>query len=71
MTMFHAVLLDETRCEFGASVAARSKEAAWEKLRNRYPECAVVQVESPADRRRRERALQRAIHEELNYEMGW
>lgn len=71
MTTFHAVMIDECGSEFGANVTARSRAAAWEKIRDMYPECRCVQVESPADRNRRERALQRAIQSDLDYEYGW
>jgi hypothetical protein len=57
MTTFHAVMIDETGCEFGADVTARSRAAAHDKLREDYPESRVAQLESPADTRRRERAI--------------
>ena len=59
MTKFHAVMSDETECEFGVSVEARSKNAAYDKLREDYPESRCVQLESPNDSRKRERALKR------------
>jgi hypothetical protein len=54
MTKFHAVMLDETRCEFGADVEADTREQALEMLREDYPESQCVQLESPSDTRRRE-----------------
>lgn len=57
MITFHAVMLDETRCEFGASVEASSRSEAYDLLRERYPESQCVQLESPADRRAREEDL--------------
>ena len=57
MTDFHAVMLDETRCEFGVSVTADSREAAHAWLRENYPESSCVQLESPEDRLERERAM--------------
>lgn len=54
MTHFHAVLLDETRCEFGASIEADSRDEAYERLAENYPESRVVQLESPEDTRKRE-----------------
>lgn len=57
MTKYHAVMLDETRCEFGASVSAISREAAYAKLAEDYPESQCVQLESPADTRKREKRL--------------
>ena len=64
---FHAVMIDETGCEFGASVSAPSREAARAKLAAEYPESHVDQLESPADARRRERDMQARI----NREYGW
>lgn len=64
MTKFHAVMIDETGCEFGAVVFARSREAAYEKLRESYPESRCDQLESPADTRRRERRLMEEIDRE-------
>lgn len=57
MTTFHAVMIDETGCEFGVPVIARSKNAARDKLRENYPESRCVQLESPAETRKRERRL--------------
>ena len=57
MTHFHAVMIDETGCEFGASVEAASRSAAYERLRLDYPESRVAQLESPEDTARREQAM--------------
>ena len=57
MTKFHAVMIDETGCEFGATVAARSRADAYEYLKVDYPESRCVQLESPADTRKREARL--------------
>ena len=59
MTTFHAVMIDETGCEFGVSVIARSRSAAFAKLREEYPESRCDQLESPADTRKREARLYR------------
>jgi len=59
MTKFHAVMIDETGCEFGVSVTARSREAAFDKLREDYPESRCDQLESPADTRKREQRMYR------------
>lgn len=67
MTDFHAVMLDETRCEFGVSVTAKTRAAALEKLAEYYPESRCIQLESPADRRKREKRL----YDEINEEYGW
>ena len=66
MTKFHAVMLDETRCEFGVSVTARSRRAAYEKLEENYPESRCVQLESPRDTARREKAIYDQISRELD-----
>lgn len=57
MTKFHAVMLDETRCEFGVSVEAESRADAYEQLQEDYPESRCVQLESPADTAEREAAM--------------
>jgi len=51
---FHAVMIDETGCEFGAGVDAHSREEAYEKLQDDYPESRIDQLESPEDTARRE-----------------
>ncbi len=64
MTRFHAVMLDETGCEFGASVEAETRSKAFSILAEDYPESRCVQLESPKDTAARERR----IYEELNHE---
>lgn len=66
MTKYHAVMLDETRCEFGASVSAISREAAYAKLAEDYPESQCVQLESPADTRKREKRIYDQVSRELD-----
>lgn len=66
MTTFHAVMLDETGCEFGASVTAKSRSAAYDKLRDNYPESRCVQLESPADTAKREARMYRQIEREYD-----
>lgn len=66
MTRYHAVMLDETRCEFGVSVEAGNREQAYEQLHLDYPESQCVQLESPEDTASREAAMQRSI--ERQYE---
>lgn len=53
---FHAVMVDETGCEFGADVEAPDRETAYDRLREDYPESRVDQLESPEDTLRRETA---------------
>ena len=57
MTTYHAVMLDETGCEFGVTVKARSRAKAREELREDYPESRCVQLESHLDTMKRERRL--------------
>jgi hypothetical protein len=57
---FHAVFLDETGCEFGATIRANTKDEAWEIAREDYPESRCVQMESPEDTAAREARIYRA-----------
>lgn len=68
MTTFHAVMLDETGCEFGVSVTAKSRGDAYAKLEENYPESRCVQLESPADTRKREDRLYRDAERAYNGE---
>lgn len=61
---FHAVLLDETQCEFGVGIEAKDRNAAYEELAENYPESRVVQLESPKDTAEREKAMYRRIERE-------
>lgn len=54
MIKFHAVMIDETGCEFGADVEADNRQAAYDLLRENYPESRCVQLESPEDTKARE-----------------
>jgi len=38
MTQFHAVMIDETGCEFGVSFTAPSRDDAYDYLAEQYPE---------------------------------
>lgn len=71
MIYYHGVLVDETGCEFGAGVHASSKEEASQHLRESYPECRLVQLESPDDTAERERAMYARLDAELNGEFYW
>ena len=58
MVQYHAVMLDETgQGEFGAEVNAADRGAAYNELRDRYPESRCVQLESAADTIAREQAM--------------
>lgn len=61
---FHAVLIDETGCEFGATVVAPDRAAAWDKVREDYPESRCVQMESPEDTAAREHRIYMAALED-------
>jgi hypothetical protein len=54
MTQYHAVMLDETGCEFGHTFNATCREAAWAYVKEEFPESRCVQLEDPDDSRRRE-----------------
>lgn len=61
MIVFHAVMIDETGCEFGVGVKAANQEAALDYLRENYPESRVAQLESPKDREDREAFMREHI----------
>ena len=67
MTQYHAVLLDETGCEFGHTFTAADREEAWDKIREMFPESQCVQLESPEDTARRERRMYERIAAEYDY----
>lgn len=67
MTRYHAVMLDETGCEFGVSVIADNKADAEDQLREDYPESCCVQLESLEDTREREAAMYRRMEAEYYY----
>ena len=71
MTKFHAVMLDETRCEFGVSFTARSREAAYKWLEENYVESRCVQLESAADTRKREKRLYEQAEREYDDPGGY
>lgn len=62
MIQFHAVMIDETGCEFGADVEAMDRSEAWELLYDRYPESRIDQLESPEDAAAREAAMYHHIN---------
>lgn len=66
MTYYHAVFADECGGEFGAGCEASSREEAYEKLRENYPESRIVQLESPEDARRRQEELYARICSEYD-----
>lgn len=54
---YHAVLVDETGCEFGADCQASSHDEAYDIISANYPESSIVQLESPADTEARQMEL--------------
>ena len=57
MIKFHAVMIDETGCEFGAEVEAETRAEAYDILCENYPESRCDQLESPEDTYARESAI--------------
>ncbi len=57
MIEFHAVMIDETGCEFGATIRAETRSEAWDMAREWYPESRCVQMESPEDTAAREQRI--------------
>jgi hypothetical protein len=70
MTHYHAVFLDETGCEFGAGIDAPDAQTAYAEIQEQYPECRIVQFESPEDRRKREQALWDEVNGDY-WDQGW
>ena len=68
MIDFHAVMIDETGCEFGVSFKATTRGAALEYLREQYPESRCDQLEDPQQTAEREAAIyRRAMTDEDGY----
>jgi hypothetical protein len=57
MRNFHAVMIDETGCEFGADTRANSYEEAEKIFRENYPESRIDQIEDDAAAAARQRAM--------------
>jgi len=65
---FHAVMIDETGCEFGADIEALDRASAREGLRDNYPESRIAQLESPEDTAEREREMYNHISRGGDYD---
>lgn len=67
MPKFHAVMIDETGCEFGASIEADSRDEAYDILEEDYPESRIDTLKSCAEwdeeRREREARMYRGDYE--------
>lgn len=70
MINYHAVMLDETRCEFGHSFRAANREQAWAYVQENFPESHCVQLEDANDTREREAAIYARALDEANEGMG-
>lgn len=57
MKNFHAVLIDEARCEFGVSLRAEDHSSARDQLREDYPESRVDQLETTEEVQARESTI--------------
>jgi hypothetical protein len=71
-------MLDETRCEFGVTLEAATRDEAYDRLHEDYPESKCVQLESPEDTRKRQQAIDERARQELDgdfsqweYEQEW
>lgn len=63
---FWGVFVDETGCEFGAEIVARTKDEGWDLAREYYPESRCVQLESEEETRERELRLYESVARELD-----
>lgn len=61
MTAYHAVMTDETGCEFGVTIDAMDKPSALRILEENYPESRCVQLEDDNDTREREEAMYKRL----------
>ena len=66
MINFLTLMRDECGDEFAVTIPATSKDAAYDKAKEDYPECGVIRVESPRDVETREYRLYVSVSEELD-----
>jgi len=66
MTQYHAVMLDETGCEFGHTFTAATRPEAWAYVAEQFPESRCVQLEDPTDTSERENALYQRMAREID-----
>lgn len=71
MIDFHAVMIDETGCEFGVSFRAETRAAAYEYLQENYPESRCDQLEDPQQTADREQEIYRRSMAALDGWDGW
>jgi len=70
MIRYHAVMVDETGCEFGATFEAKDRNQAFHYVYENYPESRCVQMESPEDTAKREQDTYDRMSAELDDD-GW
>lgn len=66
MTQFHAVMLDETRCEFGVTFEAPSRDAAYDYLDENYPESRVDELKTSEEWDEKRRDMEARIWAEMD-----
>jgi hypothetical protein len=66
MTQYHAVMLDETGCEFGHTFNATCREAAWAYVQDIFPESRCVQMEDDRDTAERQNAIYQRMAREID-----
>ena len=68
LTQYHAVMSDETGCEFGYIFEAFNKAQAYEYLKEQFPESHCVQLEDEHDTQKRLTEMyERMLMEEDDY----
>ena len=70
MIQYHAVMLDETGCEFGHTFTAPDRTAAWDYVQEQFPESQCVQLEDPTDTARRQKSIYDRICRENDSDMA-
>lgn len=66
MTQYHAVLFDETGCEFGHTFEANTSAEAWNYIHEAFPESRCVQLDDPSDEARRLNAIYKRMAREID-----
>jgi len=66
MKQFHAVMLDETGCEFGVSFTTANRNAAYDYLEEQYPESSCIQLEDTQQTQDRETAMYHRLRDEID-----
>lgn len=68
MIRYHAVMLDETRCEFGVDIDATDRQTAMEELADQYPESRCIQLEDPHDTEKRVSTMEDLIRRGADFD---